>query len=107
MTCTCFAAFSALELLPYYSRIVATLAPCMKDVGPALAGMLEEEFGSLLCKKDQMNLEAKVSVSTRVCGFCFAGNSDHEPRLNISSGAGWFQRRKPGMVSMQKSSKSL
>lgn len=51
---------TSLELLPYYSRMVATLATCMKDVAPTLLQLLEEEFNMLINKKDQMNIETKV-----------------------------------------------
>jgi regulator of nonsense transcripts 2 len=56
---------SALELLPYYGRIAATLGQCMKDVGPALTTLLDDEFYALLTKKDQINLESKI----RNCRF--------------------------------------
>jgi len=42
---------TSLELLPYYSRMVATLSTCMKDVSVILLQMLEEEFNFLLNKK--------------------------------------------------------
>ncbi|KAJ0960577.1 hypothetical protein J5N97_001570 [Dioscorea zingiberensis] len=51
---------SSLELLPYYSRMVATLSTCMKDVPSMLVSMLEEEFNFLLNKKDQTNIETKI-----------------------------------------------
>ncbi|CAI0442891.1 unnamed protein product [Linum tenue] len=51
---------TSLELLPYYSRMVATLSTCMKDVSSMLLQMLEEEFNFLINKKDQMNIETKV-----------------------------------------------
>ncbi|KAH7445318.1 hypothetical protein KP509_01G002200 [Ceratopteris richardii] len=51
---------TSLELLPYYSRMVATLATCMKDIAPALLQLLEEEFNMLINKKDQMNIETKI-----------------------------------------------
>ncbi|KAK3289206.1 Regulator of nonsense transcripts upf2 [Cymbomonas tetramitiformis] len=51
---------NALELLPYYSRISATLAQYLKDIGPLLVSWLDEEFGSLLHKKDPLNLESKI-----------------------------------------------
>ncbi|KAL8162192.1 hypothetical protein V2J09_013681 [Rumex salicifolius] len=51
---------TSLELLPYYSRMVATLSTCMKDVSTMLIQMLEEEFNFLLNKKDQMNIETKI-----------------------------------------------
>lgn len=51
---------TSLELLPYYSRMVATLATCMKDVALTLLQLLEEEFSTLINKKDQMNIETKI-----------------------------------------------
>jgi len=42
---------TSLELLPYYSRLVATLSTCMKDVPSMLLSMLEEEFNFLINKK--------------------------------------------------------
>jgi regulator of nonsense transcripts 2 len=42
---------TSLELLPYYSRLVATLSTCMKDLPSMLLPMLEEEFNSLINKK--------------------------------------------------------
>ncbi|GLT66869.1 hypothetical protein SLA2020_392120 [Shorea laevis] len=51
---------TSLELLPYYSRMVATLSTCMKDIPSMLLQMLEEEFNFLINKKDQMNIETKI-----------------------------------------------
>ncbi|KAG0470537.1 hypothetical protein HPP92_017237 [Vanilla planifolia] len=51
---------TSLELLPYYSRMVATLSTCMKDVPSILLSMLEEEFNFLINKKDQTNIETKI-----------------------------------------------
>ncbi|CAH9111210.1 unnamed protein product [Cuscuta epithymum] len=51
---------TSLELLPYYSRMVATLSTCMKDVPSMLLQLLEEEFNSLINKKDQINIESKI-----------------------------------------------
>ncbi|QCE13682.1 regulator of nonsense transcripts 2 [Vigna unguiculata] len=51
---------TSLELLAYYSRMVATLSTCMKDVSSILLQMLEEEFNFLINKKDQMNIETKI-----------------------------------------------
>ena len=42
---------TSLELLPYYSRMVATLSTCMKDVSTMLLQMLEDEFNFLINKK--------------------------------------------------------
>ncbi|KAF9596961.1 hypothetical protein IFM89_014605 [Coptis chinensis] len=51
---------TSLELLPYYSRMVATLSTCMKDVSSMLLQSLENEFNNLINKKDQMNIETKI-----------------------------------------------
>ncbi|XP_020684211.1 regulator of nonsense transcripts UPF2 isoform X1 [Dendrobium catenatum] len=51
---------TSLELLPYYSRMVATLSTCMKDVPSILVSLLEEEFNFLINKKDQTNIETKI-----------------------------------------------
>ncbi|KAK4772712.1 hypothetical protein SAY86_014487 [Trapa natans] len=51
---------TSLELLPYYSRMVATLSTCMKDISTMLLQMLEVEFNFLINKKDQMNIETKI-----------------------------------------------
>lgn len=51
---------SSLELIPYYSRMIATLSTCMKDVAPMILVLLEEEFNFLMNKKDQMNIETKI-----------------------------------------------
>ncbi|XP_017697728.2 regulator of nonsense transcripts UPF2 isoform X2 [Phoenix dactylifera] len=51
---------TSLELLPYYSRMVATLSTCMKDVPTMLLSMLEDEFNFLINKKDQTNIETKI-----------------------------------------------
>lgn len=42
---------SSLELIPYYSRMIATLSTCMKDVAPMILQLLEEEFNFLMSKK--------------------------------------------------------
>ncbi|KAL0896728.1 hypothetical protein Bca101_080689 [Brassica carinata] len=42
---------TSLELIAYYSRMVATLATCMKDIPSTLVQMLEDEFNSLVHKK--------------------------------------------------------
>lgn len=42
---------TSLELIPYYSRMIATLSTCMKDVTPMILQLLEEEFNFLMNKK--------------------------------------------------------
>ncbi|KAL3204690.1 hypothetical protein MRX96_011670 [Rhipicephalus microplus] len=51
-----------LDLLPFYARFVATLAPCMPDVATDLVGMLKQDFKFHLKKKDQINIESKVKT---------------------------------------------
>ncbi|RLO09562.1 hypothetical protein DYB28_000396 [Aphanomyces astaci] len=50
-----------LELLPYYSRLLATLDSVLKDdVGGALVELLVQEFNYFQKKKNQYRLESKV-----------------------------------------------
>ncbi|XP_064417316.1 regulator of nonsense transcripts 2 isoform X2 [Latimeria chalumnae] len=48
-----------LDLLPFYSRLVATLHPCMCDVAEDLCSMLKGDFRFHVRKKDQINIETK------------------------------------------------
>ncbi|XP_077565295.1 regulator of nonsense transcripts 2 isoform X1 [Stigmatopora nigra] len=48
-----------LDLLPFYSRLVATLHPCMSDVADDLCSMLKGDFRFHIRKKDQINIETK------------------------------------------------
>ncbi|KAJ8261775.1 hypothetical protein GJAV_G00158270 [Gymnothorax javanicus] len=48
-----------LDLLPFYSRLVATLHPCMADVAEDLCSMLKGDFRFHIRKKDQINIETK------------------------------------------------
>lgn len=68
---------TSLELLPYYSRMVATLSTCMKDVPSMLLQMLEEEFNFLINKKVcflTSPLVLFVTVFHLYIHFLFAGN---------------------------------
>ncbi|XP_065829139.1 regulator of nonsense transcripts 2-like isoform X2 [Oscarella lobularis] len=49
-----------LDLLPFYARLVATLHPCLPEIGPELTEMLVKEMKHLVRRKGQMNLEVKV-----------------------------------------------
>uniref|UniRef100_A0A6B2KWV6 MIF4G domain-containing protein n=1 Tax=Arcella intermedia TaxID=1963864 RepID=A0A6B2KWV6_9EUKA len=49
-----------LEILPYYSRLVATLNRYLKDVGPLLVQKLEQEFEQLYSEKHQLKIESKI-----------------------------------------------
>ncbi|XP_051911526.1 regulator of nonsense transcripts 2 [Hippocampus zosterae] len=48
-----------LDLLPFYSRLVATLHPCMSDMAEDLCSMLKGDFRFHIRKKDQINIETK------------------------------------------------
>uniref|UniRef100_A0A8C7G7P7 UPF2 regulator of nonsense mediated mRNA decay n=1 Tax=Oncorhynchus kisutch TaxID=8019 RepID=A0A8C7G7P7_ONCKI len=50
---------SRLDLLPFYSRLVATLHPCMSDVADDLCSILKGDFRFHIRKKDQINIETK------------------------------------------------
>lgn len=51
-----------LDLLPIYSRLVATLDPCAPDIAPEMIKQLKSEFRFRLRKKDQVNVESKIKV---------------------------------------------
>ncbi|VDP04959.1 unnamed protein product, partial [Soboliphyme baturini] len=51
-----------LDLLPFYSRLVATLNPVMPDVGIELCKMLIANFRHQVRKKDQILIETKVKI---------------------------------------------
>ena len=50
------------DLIPFYSRLVATLHPIAPDIGRNLSTLLKREFRWLVCKKDQMKIESKLKV---------------------------------------------
>ncbi|KAG7177035.1 Regulator of nonsense transcripts 2-like [Homarus americanus] len=51
-----------LDLLPFYSRLVATLQPLMPDLATDLVNMLRQDFKYQVRKKDQINIESKIKV---------------------------------------------
>jgi len=51
-----------LDLLPFYGRLVATLAPCLPDIAQDLVFLLKGDFRFHLRKKHQINLESKVKT---------------------------------------------
>ncbi|XP_062522892.1 regulator of nonsense transcripts 2-like [Corticium candelabrum] len=51
-----------LDLLPFYSRLVATLNACLPDVGPELVEAVTKQMKWLVHKKDQTNVETKIKV---------------------------------------------
>ena len=50
------------DLLPFYSRLCAILAPLMPDVPDQLCAMLKQDFRWQVRKKDQINIESKLKV---------------------------------------------
>ncbi|XP_021341258.1 regulator of nonsense transcripts 2-like isoform X2 [Mizuhopecten yessoensis] len=50
------------DLLPFYSRMVATLYPCMPDVANDLVQLLKGDFRWHVRKKDQINIESKLKT---------------------------------------------
>ena len=53
---------SRLDLLPFYSRLAATLYPCVPDVADHLVLMLHRDFRFHVRKKDQIHVESKVKT---------------------------------------------
>ncbi|KAK6645227.1 hypothetical protein RUM43_001503 [Polyplax serrata] len=51
-----------LDLLPFYSRLVATIHPVAPDVATDLCQMLKQDFLYHVRKKDQINIESKIKV---------------------------------------------
>ncbi|KAK6176702.1 hypothetical protein SNE40_014951 [Patella caerulea] len=50
------------DLLPFYSRLVAILNPCMPDLATDLIQYLKGDFKWHVCKKDQINIESKLKT---------------------------------------------
>lgn len=49
-----------LALLPYYSRLVATLRPVFPEIGKGVVDLLKSEFRRIRRKKDQLNMGYKI-----------------------------------------------
>jgi len=49
-----------LALLPYYSRLVATLRPVFPEISKGLVELLKSEFRRIRRKKDQLNMGYKI-----------------------------------------------
>ncbi|RWS22454.1 regulator of nonsense transcripts-like protein, partial [Leptotrombidium deliense] len=49
-----------LDLLPFYSRLVATLSPLMPHVCSDIVQLLKQDFKFHIRKKDQINIESKI-----------------------------------------------
>ncbi|CAH8838567.1 unnamed protein product [Trichobilharzia szidati] len=50
------------DLLPFYARFVAALAPVMPDLVQDINSMLTTEFRWRVAKRDQINIESKLKV---------------------------------------------
>ena len=49
-----------MDLIPYYSRLVATLAPCIDDMVPTLVDILLRDLRFQIRKKDQLHIHSKL-----------------------------------------------
>ena len=49
-----------LELLPLYARLAATLSRHIKDIGEPLIEKLQSEFGYILYKHEQLEIDSKI-----------------------------------------------
>lgn len=83
---------TSLELLPYYSRMVATLSTCMKDVSSILLQMLEEEFNFLINKKVSFTysfLLSRINLSSALytCNYfcCLVFVMSQQDQMNIET----------------------
>ena len=52
-----------LDLLPFYSRFVAILSPCMPEISTDLSALLLKDFRFHVRKKDQINIESKIKTA--------------------------------------------
>ncbi|XP_059153524.1 regulator of nonsense transcripts 2-like isoform X2 [Physella acuta] len=50
------------DLLPFYSRLVAILQPCMPELASDLVQALKSDFKWHVRKKDQINIESKIKI---------------------------------------------
>ncbi|CAF4552784.1 unnamed protein product [Rotaria socialis] len=51
-----------LHLLPFYSRLIATLNPVMPEIGNELVRLLKNEFRAHIRRKDQIYIESKIKT---------------------------------------------
>ena len=51
-----------LHLLPFYSRLIATLHPVMPEIGNELVRLLKNEFRGHIRRKDQIYIESKIKT---------------------------------------------
>ncbi|VEL11202.1 unnamed protein product [Protopolystoma xenopodis] len=53
---------SRLDLLPFYARLTAALAPVAPDLAAEVCAGLTNEFHWHVNKRDQINLESKIKT---------------------------------------------
>ena len=70
------------DLLPFYSRLVATLHPCMPDIASELVLLLKNDFKWHVRKKDQINIESKLKT-VRFIGE-YSGTSQLRPPMGTA-----------------------
>lgn len=51
---------TALNLIPYYARLVAVLNNAYQDIGPPLVDLLRRDFKTLLKRHDQLHIESRI-----------------------------------------------
>ncbi len=49
-----------MDLIPFYARLVATIAPCVDDVVPTLLELLLGDLKRQIRKKDQLHIHSKL-----------------------------------------------
>lgn len=49
-----------MDLIPFYSRLLTTLSPCLPDIPDLVIDMLTRDFKFQLRKKDQIHVHTKI-----------------------------------------------
>ena len=49
-----------MDLIPFYSRLLITISPCLPDVPELVMDMLMRDFKFQLRKKDQIHVYTKI-----------------------------------------------
>ncbi len=66
-----------MDLIPFYSRFVATLAPFLDDVVPTLLEVLLKDLRFQIRKKDQLHIHTKLK-NIRLLGELSQGRGEGE-----------------------------
>lgn len=72
-----------MDLIPFYSRLVATLSPCINDVAPTLLEILLHDIRYQIRKKDQVHIHTKLK-NMRLLGEFWGVASGGEWAWNLS-----------------------